>query len=88
MASAREGDFIYKALHAWISNVCGAVEEVSRSFKKVAPDTGFIYCAGWERKLWFKADKLDEMVVLFKRLRDTPLRKTDAIGAIAEMLSI
>lgn len=88
VASAREGDFIYKALQIWISNVCGSIQEVSRAFKKIAPDTGFIYCQGWERKLWFKADHLDEMVVLFKRLRDAPLRKTDAIGAVAEMLSI
>ena len=85
VASPREGDFIRKAIHEWLINLCPALKEVSRGFKKVASDTGFIYCSGWEYKAWFKADVMLLVRSLFHVIKDNVKRKTDAIGAICDL---
>lgn len=85
VASPREGDWVYKAIRRWLSELCPRLTEVSRSFEKASPDTGFIFCEGWERKIWFSSDVMDAVLCLFKRLFANQQRKTDAIGAIVDL---
>lgn len=85
VASPREGDFICKIIHKWISDLSAKCTTVSRSFKKVAPDTGFIYCSGWEYKTWFDANVIEEIRMILYRVRCDHMRKKDAIGALLDL---
>lgn len=87
VASPREGDWVYQIIRGWLLELSPKLTEVSRYFKKIAPDTGFIYCQGWERKAWFDKSVMDDVVVLFKRIHANQLRKVDAIGALCELNS-
>ena len=83
--SPREGDLVYKIIRGWLADLSDGLTEVSRGFKKVAPDTGFIYCSGWERKIWFDSAVMDGVLRLFKRIRACKERKIDVIGALLDL---
>ncbi len=87
VANSGEGDFIYKAIREWLSKICGELKEVSRNFEKADPKTDFIYASGWEKKIWFDKEYLDDILRLYRRIFSYKLRKIDAIGAIADLLS-
>lgn len=88
VASRKEGDFIASIISKWASEISSKLTEVTRSFKKAAPDTGFIYCSGWETKLWFDGSVMPDMLRLFRRLRSNQERKADAIGAVLSLDSM
>lgn len=85
ISSEKEGKFIADAILQWAGEVSDKLTKVSRTFKKVAADTGFVYCRGWEIKIWFEADVIDDVLRMFRRLRACEQRKTDGIGAILSM---
>ena len=85
VSSSREGNYVCEIIRKWLGNLSPELTEVSRSFKKTAPDTGFIYCSGWERKIWFSPNVIDDVVALFKRIRSNKERKIDSIGAMLDM---
>lgn len=82
VASPRESDWVYKTIRRWLAHICPELKEVSRSFEKASADTGFIFCKGWERRIWFSADVMDRVLLLFKRIYANQQRKTDVIGAL------
>lgn len=68
LADSREGDFICKTIRGWLSIVSDKLTEVSRRFKAVAPDTGFVYCSGWEQRIWFEANVMNRIHAMFQRI--------------------
>lgn len=84
--SREEGTFVAEAIRGWINDLSSSCKEVSRSFEKACPKSGFIFASGWESKIWFDAQSLDAVLMMFKRLKAFEQRKTDAIGAIAAMM--
>lgn len=85
VASDKEGNYVAEAIEQWVSHLQGAFTKVSRSFRKACPITDFVYCEGWESKLWFDSSLMPQMVRLFKFIKTLPTRKTDAIGAVSDM---
>lgn len=82
ISSRKEGDFVSEVIREWIGELSPETTQVSRTFKKVASDTGFIYCKGWEQKIWFESAVMEDMLRTFKRLRSNQERKKDGIGAL------
>lgn len=85
VASRQEGDYVASFISKWLAEISDKLTEVRRSFKKVAPDTGYEYCKGWESKTWFDPDVMPEVLRLFRRLRKNQARKVDAIGALLDL---
>lgn len=85
VASSEEGDYIYQTIYKWVANLSDTCKTVSRSFEVVGGDAGFIYCKGWERKIWFAKDALDAVFTLFQRIRANEQRKVDPIGALVDI---
>lgn len=85
ISSEEESRFVADAVSEWLGEISDKLTKVSRTFKKVATDTGFIYCRGWEIKIWFKASVMDDVLRMFERMRACEQRKVDGIGAVLSL---
>ena len=88
VASAREGSLLCEIIYEWIDYLSLGCQKVSRYFKKVAPDTGFIYCKGWEVKAWFKESVMPQILNLYRVLRDNRAVFRDAVDGVLCMDAI
>lgn len=84
VASKREGDFIAKAIYNWVDSISPEHEKVSRTFKAVQAETGFVYAEGYEYRCWVQADRLEVLIALFRALHLHQVRRTDAVAAICD----
>lgn len=85
VSSQREGYQFVNFVRKWLAETTAILSEVSRRFKATAIETDFIYCQGWEQRLWISSDDYDKAYSLLKRLKQYPSRKTDCMNAIASL---
>lgn len=85
VANESEGRFILENIRKWLVEHYCVVCEVWRDFKKVAPDTSFVYAKGWEARIWIEKGLIEELVRDMERLRAHPDRRIDAIAAILSL---
>ena len=81
----RESSVVAGIIRKWVNTICHKLQEVSRTFKRISPDTGFIYASGWEQKLWFESSMMDAVLQLFQRIRSDSERKKDPVGALLNL---
>lgn len=84
---AASGSYIAECISKWIASISDKYREVSRVFRICAPDTGFVYCEGWEQRCWFNSEVYDIVRLIMLRIKSSPLRKKDALGAILDAFS-
>jgi len=84
VASKRASDFISKTIYNWCNSISPEFQAVSRTFKAVCPETGFVYAEGYEWRCWVSPDALDTLIALFKAIRLHNVRRTDAVAAICD----
>lgn len=84
VASKREGDYIAKTIYNWVDSISPEHEKVSRTFKAVQAETGFVYAEGYEYRCWVQADRLEVLIALFRALHLHQVRRTDAVAAICD----
>lgn len=86
--SSEQGDWMRDILLKWVGEVSSILSKVSRRFEVSDPKTNFIYARGWEQRAWFDKDSYDRVFTLFQRIKMHPLRPSDAIGAIADLMDM
>lgn len=86
ISSSEEGEWIFSSIREAVRQIRLEIVEVSRYFRVVDPETDFIYCSGWERRIWFDSSVYDQVFRILKRVRNHPQRVSDPIGAMADLI--
>lgn len=87
VSNATEGNYISQVISEWVHATGNIKSKVSRVFEVADAKTSYVYARGWEKRLWFDAEGLGCVKIVFDVLYEVLRYKKDKVSVIATIAS-